>query len=58
MIPGPMAAQDRLLAELRENSGHRIYRSPWGWTAYKPGRAEEIQAPTLEELAEKLAHPE
>jgi hypothetical protein len=47
--------RDRQLAHLRETSGYRIYRSPGGWSAYRPGRSGEIRAKTLDELAEKLA---
>jgi hypothetical protein len=46
---------DRQLAHLRETSGYRIYRSPGGWSAYKPGRPGEIQAETLDDLAGQLA---
>lgn len=57
MIPVPPTPQDRLLEHLREHSGYRILRAPWGWQAYKPGREGDVQAPTLEELAEKIMPP-
>ena len=58
MIPGPFTAQDKLLVSLREQyPGRRIQRAPWGWNSYTPGREDDVSAPTLYELAERLAEP-
>jgi hypothetical protein len=57
VIPGRFSRRERQLERLRETSGYRILRAPWGWTAYKPGSEDEIQAKTLDELEEKLKPP-
>jgi hypothetical protein len=57
VIPVPPSPQDRLLDDLREHSGYRIHRAPWGWTAYRPGQEGDVQAKTLDELAAKIMPP-
>ena len=58
MIPGPFTAQDKLLLQLRQQyPDRRILRVPWGWNSYTPGREDDVYAPTLYELAERLAEP-
>jgi hypothetical protein len=53
---GRLIAADALRERLRaEHPDRHIYRTPWGWAADKRGTDDVIQAPTLEELAEKLA---
>jgi hypothetical protein len=54
VIPGPVNPQ---LERLRNTSGYRINRAPWGWTAYKPGREGDIQAKTLDELEAIIMPP-
>ena len=53
MIPVP---ENRQLARMRDTSGYRINRAPWGWTAYRPGESsdKDIRAKTLDELAARL----
>lgn len=56
MIPGPV---NKHLERLRNTSGYRINRAPWGWTAYKPGAPsdKDIRAADLDELEAKIMPP-
>lgn len=48
---GRLMAHDALRDRLRtEHPDRGIIRTPWGWAATHP----DVQAPTLEELAQKL----
>ena len=54
----PPDAHERRLEQLRERvAPRRIFRAPWGWDCYTPGREDSVQAPTLDELERKLADP-
>ena len=58
MIPGPVTPADRLLEQLRlRYPDRRFMKVPWGWNSYTPGSEDDVYAPTLAELAERLAGP-
>lgn len=55
-VPSPYEAQ---LERLREHSGYRVSKAPWGWTAYKPGAPsdQDVRAADLDELEAVIMPP-
>lgn len=49
--------EQRLEALRKLVAPRRLIRTPWGWECYTPGRHDAVQAPTLDELEEKLKLP-
>lgn len=59
MIPPRLTRLEKQLGRLRDTSGYRINRAPWGWTAYKPGAPsdKDIRAKDLDELEAIIMPP-
>lgn len=56
--PVPPDAYAQRLAALRERiKPRRLFRSPWGWEVYTPGREDTVEAADLDELERKLTEP-